>query len=40
MSCAIGVDAILGAAATQAIVGGEVVVLVGGVTGGPVGAWW
>ena len=32
--------ALLGAAATQAIIGGQVVALVGGVAGGLVGAWW
>jgi hypothetical protein len=37
---AVGVGAILGAATTQAIVGGEVVALVGGLAGGLVGAWW
>jgi len=37
---AIGVGALVGAAATQAIVGGEVVALIGGVAGGLVGAWW
>ena len=37
---AIGVGAILGAATSQAIIGGEVVALAGGVVGGLVGAWW
>ena len=37
---AIGAGAILGAAMAEAIIGGQVVALAGGVAGGLVGAWW
>lgn len=37
---AIGIGAILGAAAAQAIVVGDGVALVGGIAGGVVAAWW
>ena len=37
---AIGLGAILGAAATEALVAGEGVALVGGIAGGLVAAWW
>ena len=37
---AIGVGAIVGAAAAEAIIGGQVVALIGGVAGGLVGASW
>ena len=37
---AISVGAVLGAAAAEAIIGGQVVAFVGGVAGGLAGAWW
>lgn len=37
---AIGIGAILGAAAAQAIVVGDGVALVGGIAGGVIAAWW
>jgi hypothetical protein len=37
---AIGIGALLGAVAAQALVAGEGVTLVGGLAGGVLGAWW
>lgn len=37
---AIGIGAVLGAAAAQAIVVGDGVALVGGIAGGVIAAWW
>jgi hypothetical protein len=37
---AIGVGVLAGAVAVEAIVGGEVVAVVGGVAGGLLAAWW
>jgi hypothetical protein len=37
---AVAIGAILGAAAAEAVIGGQVVAIVGGVTGGLIGAWW
>jgi hypothetical protein len=37
---AIGIGVVLGAVATEALVAGEGVILVGGVAGGLIAAWW
>ena len=37
---AIGIGVVLGAVATEALVAGEGVMLVGGVAGGLIAAWW
>jgi hypothetical protein len=37
---AVGIGAILGAATAEAVIGGQLVAIAGGVTGGLIGAWW